>query len=96
MTAPTLTGLTAPTFLENVVNASPQVIDSDVTLTDPDNDYNGGTLVVSGLLAEDAVAIKTGLVVYSAAGTVYYDARPSRSPSTPLRRRRWLSRSSKA
>ena len=56
---PTLTGLTTPvTFLENTVNAAPQIIDADVTFTDPDNNFNGGTLTVSGLLAEDTVAIR--------------------------------------
>ena len=36
--APTLAGLTTPvTFLENTVNAAPQLLDADVTFTDPDN-----------------------------------------------------------
>ncbi len=74
MTAPTLTGLDAPTFAENTVNATPQVIDSNVTCTDPDNDFNGGTLVVSGLLAEDTVSILTGAVIYRVGADVYYDA----------------------
>ncbi len=74
MTAPTLTGLTNQTFAENTVNATPQIIDSNVTFTDPDNDFTGGTLVVSGLLAEDTVAIQTGLVIYASGGVVYYDA----------------------
>jgi hypothetical protein len=35
---PTLTGLDTPvTFLENTVNAALQIIDGDVTFTDPDN-----------------------------------------------------------
>src|SRR3954451_22801703 len=56
---PTLTGLTTPvTFLENTVNAAPQIIDADVTFSDPDNNFNGGALTVSGLIAEDAVAIR--------------------------------------
>ena len=56
---PTLTGLTTPvTFLENTVNAAPQLIAADVTFTDPDNNFNGGALTVSGLLAEDTVAIR--------------------------------------
>ncbi len=59
MTAPTLTGLDASvTFFANIVKVTPQIIDSDVTFTDPDNDYDTGTLVVSGLLAEDSVSIK--------------------------------------
>ena len=74
MTAPTLTGLDAPTFAENLVNATPQVIDSDVTFTDPDNDFTGGTLTVSGLLAEDTVSILTGAVIYRVGADVFYDA----------------------
>ena len=53
---PTLTGLTTPvTFLEN---AAPQIIAADVTFTDPDNNFDGGTLTVTGLLAQDTVAIR--------------------------------------
>ena len=56
---PTLTGLATPvTFLENTVNAAPQIIDADVTFTDPDNNFNGGALTVTGLLAQDTVAIR--------------------------------------
>src|SRR3954465_4866945 len=56
---PILTGLTTPgTFLENTVNGAPQLIAADVTFTDPDNNFNGGALTVSGLLAEDTVAIR--------------------------------------
>ena len=58
-TAPTLTGLDSPlSFDESTVNAAPQLIDADVTFTDPDNNFDGGTLTVSGLLAEDTVAIR--------------------------------------
>jgi hypothetical protein len=57
--APTLTGLATPvTFLENTVNGAAQIIDGDVTFTDPDNNFNGGTLTVTGLLAQDTVAIR--------------------------------------
>jgi hypothetical protein len=56
---PTLTGLTTPvTFLEDTVNGAPQIINADVTFTDPDNNFNGGALMVSGLLAQDTVAIR--------------------------------------
>ena len=56
---PTLTGLTTPVaFLENTVNAAPQIIDGDVTFTDPDNNFDGGRLTVAGLLAQDTVAIR--------------------------------------
>ena len=58
---PILTGLTTPvTFLENAVNAAPQLIDADVTLhrLPTITNFNGGTLTVTGLLAEDTVAIR--------------------------------------
>ena len=56
---PTLTGLTTPvTFLENTVNATPQLIDADVTFTDADNNFDTGALTVTGLLAQDTVAIR--------------------------------------
>jgi uncharacterized protein (DUF2141 family) len=70
---PTLTGLTTPvTFLENTVNAAPQIIDADVTFTGPDNNFNTGTLTVTGLLAQDAVAIRnqgTGVGEIGVAGS---------------------------
>src|SRR4051812_37509722 len=57
--APTLTGLTTPVaFLETTANAAPEIIDADVTFTDPDNNFGGGTLTVAGLLAQDTVAIR--------------------------------------
>jgi hypothetical protein len=75
MASPALTGLTTTvTFAENTVNATPQVIDSDVTFTDADDDFNGGTLVVSGLSAQDTVSILSGAIISLSAGTVYYDA----------------------
>ena len=37
--------------------AVPQVLDGDVVFTDPDNNFNSGTLAVSGLLAEDTVSV---------------------------------------
>ena len=56
---PTLTGLTTPvTFLENTVNGAPQIIDADVTFTDADNNFDTGALTVTGLLAQDTVAIR--------------------------------------
>ncbi len=59
MTAPKLTGLTSPaTFLENTVNAAPQLLAASVIFTDPDNNFDGGTLTVAGLLAEDSIAIR--------------------------------------
>jgi hypothetical protein len=58
MTAPKLTGLSPAAFTETAVNSGPQLLDIDVTFTDPDNDFNGGTLTVTGLLAQDSVSIR--------------------------------------
>lgn len=45
--AAVLGGLDNPTFLESDVNATPQIIDADVTLTDPDSaDFAGGSLAI--------------------------------------------------
>ncbi len=74
MAAPTLSGLDAPTFNENTVNTTPQVIDSDVTFADVDDDFGGGTLTVSGLLAEDTVSVLSGSTISLSGGVVYYDA----------------------
>jgi VCBS repeat-containing protein len=47
---PTLTGLTTPvTFLENTVNGAAQIIDADVTFTDPDNNFDGGALTLTSV-----------------------------------------------
>src|SRR6185503_11544634 len=48
-TGPVLSGLASSvTFLENTVNATPQQIDSDVTLTDSDSaDFDGGNVTVA-------------------------------------------------
>lgn len=74
MASPSLAGFSGGSFLENTVNAKPQIIDSDVTFTDADNDYNGGTLVVSGLLAEDVISLANGAQIRIKAGVVTYDA----------------------
>jgi len=74
MASPSLTGLDGASFLENTVNGAPQIIDGDVTVTDADDDFDGGTLVVSGLLAEDTVSVASGSVISLVAGTVWYDA----------------------
>jgi Ca2+-binding RTX toxin-like protein len=74
MTAPTLTGLDGPTFAENTVNGAPQIIDSSVTFSDAEGNFNGGTLTVSGLLAEDTVSVASDSVISLVGGTVYYDA----------------------
>ncbi|MFN3667842.1 MAG: beta strand repeat-containing protein [Brevundimonas sp.] len=57
--APALTGFaTAVTYGENTVNATPQRLDADVSFTDSDGDFNGGSLTLSGLLAEDTVSVR--------------------------------------
>ena len=55
---PILSGLDAAAFLENAVNGAAQLIDADVTFPDADGHFSGGTLTVSGLLAEDIVSIR--------------------------------------
>ncbi|WP_426232614.1 DUF5801 repeats-in-toxin domain-containing protein [Pararhizobium sp. DWP3-4] len=46
--APVLSGLGNVTFSENVVNAGPQLIDNDVSLTDDDSaNFSGGSLTAS-------------------------------------------------
>ena len=58
MTSPTFTGLSPSiTVNEDAVNATPQIIDADVSVIDPDEDFAGGSLVISGLLAEDTISI---------------------------------------
>jgi hypothetical protein len=57
--APTLLGLSSSvTFAENAVNAAPALIDSDVTFSDLEGNLAGGTILVSGLLAEDRVSVR--------------------------------------
>ena len=57
--APTLAGLAgAVAFLENDVNAAPQRLDADVDFVDPDSGFDGGFLVVTGLLEEDRLTIR--------------------------------------
>jgi hypothetical protein len=58
-TSPVLTDFaTAITFAENTVNAAPQLLDVDVTFTDVEGTFDGGTLSLSGLLAEDTVTVR--------------------------------------
>ncbi len=75
MANPTLSGFASPSaFLENTVNTTPQLLDADVAFSDADDDFNGGTLTISGLLAEDRVSLASNTVIYLSGGTVYYDA----------------------
>jgi hypothetical protein len=78
--APTLRDFApAITVAENTVNAAPQLLDADVTFSDPDDNFDGGTLVVAGLLAEDRISIRdqgagAGLVQFNAGtGVVSFD-----------------------
>jgi hypothetical protein len=58
--SPTLTGLAGEvSFLENDVNAAPQLLDPDVEFADMDEGFDGASLEVSGLLAEDWVGIRS-------------------------------------
>ena len=56
--APVLTGLGPVRFAENVVNATPQLLDVDVTFTDAEGNFDGGTLSLTGLLTEDTVSVR--------------------------------------
>ena len=58
MAAPNLTGFAPGPVAENVVNVTPQLLDGDVTFTDPDNNFDTGTLTITGLLAEETIAIR--------------------------------------
>ena len=81
------------------------IIDANVTVTDPEGNFDGGTLTVSGLLAEDIVSVNnqgTGparsaspaapspMAAWRSAPPPAAPARTSSSPSTRTpRRRRW-------
>jgi len=77
MTAPTITGLTGSvTFGENTVNAAPQIVDSDVTVTDAEGNFDGGALTVSGHFGGDSISIRdqgtgAGQIGFSG-GTITY------------------------
>jgi choice-of-anchor C domain-containing protein len=69
---PVLAGLLGSVgFNEAAVNGGAQLIDSDVAFTDPEGNFNGGALRVSGLLAEDTVTL---LSQGNGAGQVNYNA----------------------
>ncbi|MFC7663311.1 FG-GAP-like repeat-containing protein [Methylorubrum suomiense] len=70
--APMLTGLTpAVAFVENTVNAAPQRLDTDISFIDVN--FGGGTLTVSGLLAEDSIGIATGSSIRLSGSTILYN-----------------------
>lgn len=60
------------TLVENEVNAAPQLLDADVTFTDADNDFDGGTLTLTGGLVEDTFGLRSGGPVSETDGTVRY------------------------
>lgn len=75
---PTLTDLDDAYFLEGEVQ-TPQVIDSDVTLTDPEGDFSFGTLTISGVLPEDILsfpALGAPGDVYRIGGQLFYQGSP--------------------
>jgi len=55
MADPVLVDINVPQFQENAVNAAPDFLFGTMTIQDPDDDFNGGTLVISGLLPEDVI-----------------------------------------
>jgi hypothetical protein len=75
--APSLTGFgPSVTFSENAVNASPQLLDASVVFNDPDHNFNGGSLTLTGLLSQDIAGIRdegsgAGQVGFSG-GTISY------------------------
>lgn len=71
--SPVLTGVDDVTFLEGVVNAGPQLIDADVTFSDPDNDFDGGKLTVEKGFAENVIGLQSNARISVAGTQVYYD-----------------------
>ncbi|MBR2655610.1 MAG: VCBS repeat-containing protein [Loktanella sp.] len=56
--APTFTGLEpSVTYLKDAVSAAGQLLDSEVSISDVEGNFEGGTVKVSGLLAEDVIAV---------------------------------------
>ena len=55
--APVMTGVTGITFDESLANSAPQRLLTGVTITDAEGNFNGGRVVVGGLLAEDRVTL---------------------------------------
>jgi hypothetical protein len=57
---------TRPSFAENAVNATPQLRDAKIGLTDPDSGFGGGYLMATSLLAEGTVALLNARTVMPA------------------------------
>ncbi len=89
---PTLAGLNPPTFLENTVNATPQLIDANVTLADREGNVASGTLTITGLLPEDVISIRNQGVIDKEETVMVIEA-DNRIPRTgPIIRRSTISR----
>lgn len=59
MTKPTLTGWSPTVTLRTSQLSTPQLLDPDVVFLDPDNDFDGGWLEVTGLLAGDRIGVRS-------------------------------------
>ncbi|MEM7425832.1 MAG: tandem-95 repeat protein, partial [Pseudomonadota bacterium] len=74
---PVFNGFSSATFQENTVNAAPVVIDSNVTVSDPDSaDFEGGSLTVNyaaGGGAEDQLSIVDGGGITETNGTISFN-----------------------
>ena len=56
---PSLSGFSSTITLdEEAVNLEPQLLDADVTFTDTDDNFDGGTLAIRGLLAQDILSVR--------------------------------------
>ncbi|MBP7704471.1 MAG: VCBS repeat-containing protein [Caulobacter sp.] len=69
--APVLTLNPAVTIGENAANAGPVLLGLDATVVDVEGDFDGGELMVGGLLPEDVVSVRDQ---GDAAGEVGFDA----------------------
>jgi hypothetical protein len=73
---PSLTSFDPPVFLEDAVNADPQLLDADVEFNDVEGDFDGATLTIIRLLAEDILSVRnqgegTGQIGLSGANITY-------------------------
>ncbi|MBP7704291.1 MAG: VCBS repeat-containing protein [Caulobacter sp.] len=76
MASPVLSDVDGATFKENTVNAGPLIIDSDVTLTDADGDWDGGQVVVTGFLPEDTISVASGGQIFVIGTTILFEGIP--------------------
>jgi hypothetical protein len=73
MTAPVVSGYANLALMENVVNGSPQLLGPTVTVSDAEGNWDGATLEVSGVLAEDRLGIADDALVTRVGDAVRYD-----------------------